>query len=410
VNSAAETGPRARMQFIQNRSGYCEAGTGGLIEARMAEVQTGVSDRQVMLFCANNGSNSPVANTYYSGVISGYALFDSLDEAELMLLSNFFDELNTELGRCGTDIVFFGDSNAANTGVLPYNRWAAKVSNQLGFTKHSYTGASGTRARTSNVATIVFTADHGLITGDICHINGMGGTGYDTDASVSNLTNPGARITVIDSKTITYPCIGSDESTTSTIAGYVFRDGYRNVATNGSTVSNCPTVGSGGAANSYNRWAWTVSTGPVAQVAKDNYLYRALQYPAAWYVFNIGMNDCGYSGDIAAFETAYRATLTQLRAAGVPMKRLLLNSLTWAIVSYSPGTTHHTNALAQQYNSVIENLAIEFSCHYVHLFDLWNETNYSTYLLNESGVFVHANEAGNILIYRRVMEKFAEIT
>jgi len=69
------------------------------------------------------------------------------------------------------------------------------------------------RARTTNVATIILSSAHGLITGDTATISGLGGTGYnDSDVSV----------TVTNSVTFTYANTGGDEGTTGDTAGLVF--------------------------------------------------------------------------------------------------------------------------------------------------------------------------------------------
>ena len=78
----------------------------------------------------------------------------------------------------------------------------------------SYTGiATATRARTSNVATIVCGSAHGLLTDDQATISGLGGSDYnDSDVTV----------TVTNTTTFTYPNTGSNEGTTGDTAGLVF--------------------------------------------------------------------------------------------------------------------------------------------------------------------------------------------
>jgi len=69
------------------------------------------------------------------------------------------------------------------------------------------------RARASNIATIIVDSAHSLITGDTVTISGLGGTGYnDTDVTV----------TVTNSVTFTYANTGSNEGTTGDTAGLVF--------------------------------------------------------------------------------------------------------------------------------------------------------------------------------------------
>ena len=79
----------------------------------------------------------------------------------------------------------------------------------------AYEGISTvSRARSgSNVATIIVSASHGLITGDTVTISGMSGTGYNA-TSVS--------VTVVNSTTFTYSNTGSSEGTTGDTGGSVF--------------------------------------------------------------------------------------------------------------------------------------------------------------------------------------------
>jgi hypothetical protein len=73
--------------------------------------------------------------------------------------------------------------------------------------------ATTSRTRTSNVATIITSVAHGLITGDTVTISGLGGTGYnDSDVTV----------TVTDYITFTYSNTGGDEGVTGDTAGLVF--------------------------------------------------------------------------------------------------------------------------------------------------------------------------------------------
>lgn len=72
--------------------------------------------------------------------------------------------------------------------------------------------ASASRARTSNVATIVTPTSHGLFTGAVVTVAGLGGSGYNA-ADVT--------ITVVNATTFTYANTGSNESTTADTAGTV---------------------------------------------------------------------------------------------------------------------------------------------------------------------------------------------
>ncbi len=73
--------------------------------------------------------------------------------------------------------------------------------------------ATVSRARASNISTIIVSAVHGLITADTVTISGLGGTGYNgTDVVV----------TVVDSVTFTYANTGSNEGVTGDTDGLVF--------------------------------------------------------------------------------------------------------------------------------------------------------------------------------------------
>jgi hypothetical protein len=76
--------------------------------------------------------------------------------------------------------------------------------------------ATASRARSSNVATIVTATAHGLFTGAIVTLAGLGGAGYNQ----SNVT-----ITVVNATTFTYANTGSNESTTADTAGTVTQTG-----------------------------------------------------------------------------------------------------------------------------------------------------------------------------------------
>lgn len=78
----------------------------------------------------------------------------------------------------------------------------------------SFTTAS--RARASNVATIVTSAAHGLFTGATVDISGLSGTGYN---------QTGVTITVVNSTTFTFANTGSNESTTADTGGTVLLSG-----------------------------------------------------------------------------------------------------------------------------------------------------------------------------------------
>lgn len=69
-----------------------------------------------------------------------------------------------------------------------------------------------TRARSSNVATIVTDAAHGLTTGNLVTVFDCAGTGYDAED---------VAVTVVNTTTFTYANTGSNETTTAETAGRV---------------------------------------------------------------------------------------------------------------------------------------------------------------------------------------------
>ena len=414
VSSGTQSGYRCRMQFVQSFGGNTQAGTGGLIEAQIAATETVVGTAKVFIFVPNNGSNSPLAAQYfYNGPIAGYALFDGMTPAELLCLSNFFDNLNAELGRISNDVVVFGDSNAASTGVPLTARWAYRVASGLGACRSL---VSATRARASNVATITFASPHLLKTGQSVSTIGFGGSGYNTDSGVAaNSLLPMAQVTVVDATTITYPCIGSNEGQTADVAGGV-HTGYVNLATNGSTVSYCPVAGLNGSASTSNRWTWPTWTTGVTPATRLAFLYRVMQSSGGLYVFNIGANDCAFKGDAVDFDQSYRTTMNQLVASGVPMNRLLLTSLMFGKYEFvPPAVSYRTEVKAVEYNAIIEKIAADYGCKYVNLYTLWDASNYATYMLDETagngGVinFIHANAAGCSLVAKAVLDAVSSL-
>ena len=79
-------------------------------------------------------------------------------------------------------------------------------------TKDTAGRATATRARTSNVATITTGSVHGLSTGNVVTIHGLGGTGYNAES---------VTITVTDTSTFTYANTGGDEGSTADTDGLV---------------------------------------------------------------------------------------------------------------------------------------------------------------------------------------------
>lgn len=78
-----------------------------------------------------------------------------------------------------------------------------------------------TRARASNIATIVTSVNHGFTTGDFVAITGLADTSYRSAA---------AEITVVNPNTFTYVNTGNDQITTSDLTGFV---GYAPITVTG---------------------------------------------------------------------------------------------------------------------------------------------------------------------------------
>jgi len=84
-------------------------------------------------------------------------------------------------------------------------------------------GKTASRARASNVATIVMQAAHGLTSGNKINVRGLSVAGYDANQ---------VTVTVTNTTTYTYPSTGANESTTADTAGQADRNGA--YASNGS--------------------------------------------------------------------------------------------------------------------------------------------------------------------------------
>ncbi|CAN2532523.1 hypothetical+protein [Methylocapsa aurea] len=84
-------------------------------------------------------------------------------------------------------------------------------------------GKTASRARASNVATIVMQAEHSLTTGQKINVRGLSIAGYDANQ---------VTVTVTNTTTYTYPSTGGNESTTADTAGQADRNGA--YASNGS--------------------------------------------------------------------------------------------------------------------------------------------------------------------------------
>ena len=72
--------------------------------------------------------------------------------------------------------------------------------------------ATVSRARATNVSTIILGENHNLITGDTVTLSGLSGTGYNDDD---------VTVTVTNATTFTYANTGSNEGTTGDTGGLV---------------------------------------------------------------------------------------------------------------------------------------------------------------------------------------------
>lgn len=75
---------------------------------------------------------------------------------------------------------------------------------------------TASRARSANVATIVFATNHGLSNGNKVNIRNVGGTGYNADQ---------VTVTVVNATTITYSNTGGNETTAADTGGQADRNG-----------------------------------------------------------------------------------------------------------------------------------------------------------------------------------------
>ena len=90
------------------------------------------------------------------------------------------------------------------------------VNNNGAWVVNDTIGTTSSRARASNVATIVTAAAHGLSIGNAFNLSGQGGTGYNGRWTVASVPN---------STTITFANTGGNESTTSDTGGTLDRNG-----------------------------------------------------------------------------------------------------------------------------------------------------------------------------------------
>ena len=106
-----------------------------------------------------------------------------------------------------------------STNALIATRIAALINETVDYAATFDTVATVSRARTTNVATLV-TATHNLSTGMVVSITGLGGTGYNA----ANVT-----VTVLTSTSFTYPNTGGDEGTTADTGGTVTKNETLNI-------------------------------------------------------------------------------------------------------------------------------------------------------------------------------------
>jgi hypothetical protein len=111
------------------------------------------------------------------------------------------------------------DSSAKYRAFFTNDDAGANAGNDFGTTgaipvRSSSFKTTASRARTSNVATIVTGSTHDLEVGDFIEVVGLGGSGYNGYVEV---------LTVPNSTTITYTNSGTNEGTTTDTAGSVYR-------------------------------------------------------------------------------------------------------------------------------------------------------------------------------------------
>lgn len=100
--------------------------------------------------------------------------------------------------------VFFTNDDAGNNAGADFGTANAIIPR----TSNNFTTVS--RARSSNVATIVTSTAHGLLVGDVIELESMGGTGYNGVAVVASTP---------DSTTVTFANTGTNEGTTADTGG-----------------------------------------------------------------------------------------------------------------------------------------------------------------------------------------------
>jgi hypothetical protein len=120
---------------------------------------------------------------------------------------------NHNLNLGGGDFVQFQSSGTLPSPLLPNTVYKAEPPNSAdSFTVATTsvdTKQTATRRRSNNVALITTLVNHGLITGDVVDIEGLGGAGYNANQ---------VEVTVVASDAFTYSNIGSDEGVVGTLS------------------------------------------------------------------------------------------------------------------------------------------------------------------------------------------------
>ena len=201
-------------QFVQwslRRTIDIDAGAGSLI-GKIAD--------ELLRFTGDNLATLSVTNPAGGG--SGVYIdnFQSVDTTRLSFKDNTGATIvynyvaNLTLGFSAT---LQGDSNAKFWAFFTNDDAGANAGNDFNtsgaiLVATANAVASASRSRASNVATINTGAAHGLTTGDLVTITGMGGTGYNATA---------VEVTVVDTDTFTYANSGTDEGNTADTGGTV---------------------------------------------------------------------------------------------------------------------------------------------------------------------------------------------
>lgn len=187
-----------------------------------------------------NGSlttiGSLVSTSYLSGRLSrfgyGTGLITADDAVELYNQGNgkFYAELSAGLAAKVTHYWNLNegslddpayDACGTNDGALAYDELLSNTGFETAGTNGGVTHGVpvATRARSSNVATLTTSINHGLVNGNVVTIASMTDTSYNA---------AGVTVTRVDDTTFTYANTGSDEGGTADTAGRVATDVFAN--------------------------------------------------------------------------------------------------------------------------------------------------------------------------------------